>query len=56
VLWRELPSRFMFGDEDPNIPAALERFMAERAGARKAICIPDASHAVPVSYPRRRLS
>jgi hypothetical protein len=25
--------------------------MAERAGARTAICIPDASHAVPVSYP-----
>jgi pimeloyl-ACP methyl ester carboxylesterase len=50
-LWRELPSWFMFGDEDRNIPAALERFMAERADARKAICIPDASHAVPVSYP-----
>jgi pimeloyl-ACP methyl ester carboxylesterase len=50
-LWRELPSWFMFGDEDRNIPAAVERFMAERAGARKAICIPDASHAVPVAYP-----
>jgi pimeloyl-ACP methyl ester carboxylesterase len=50
-LWRTLPSWFMFGDEDRNIPAAVQRFMAERAGARKAICIPDASHAVPVSYP-----
>jgi pimeloyl-ACP methyl ester carboxylesterase len=50
-LWRDLPSWFMFGEEDRNIPAALERFMAERAGARKAICVPDASHAVPVSYP-----
>jgi pimeloyl-ACP methyl ester carboxylesterase len=50
-LWKELPSWFMFGAEDRNIPAALQRFMAERAGARKAICIPDASHAVPVSYP-----
>jgi pimeloyl-ACP methyl ester carboxylesterase len=50
-LWRELPSWFMFGAEDRNIPVALHRFMAERAGARKAICIPDGSHAVPVSYP-----
>jgi pimeloyl-ACP methyl ester carboxylesterase len=50
-LWRELPSWFMFGAEDRSIPLALHRFMAERAGARKAISIPDASHAVPVSYP-----
>jgi pimeloyl-ACP methyl ester carboxylesterase len=50
-LWRELPSWFMFGEDDRNIPAALERFMAERAGATKAIAIPDASHAVPISYP-----
>jgi pimeloyl-ACP methyl ester carboxylesterase len=50
-LWRELPSWFMFGEADRSIPAALGRFMAERAGARKAICIPEASHAVPVSYP-----
>src|SRR5919201_4962763 len=41
-LWTELPSWFMFGEEDRTIPAALQRFMAERAGARKAICIPDA--------------
>ena len=50
-LWREVPSWFMFGEEDRTIPAALQRFMAERAGARKSICIPDASHAVPVAYP-----
>jgi pimeloyl-ACP methyl ester carboxylesterase len=50
-LWRELPSWFMFGNEDRTIPAGLERFMAERAGARKAIGIPEASHAVPVAYP-----
>jgi pimeloyl-ACP methyl ester carboxylesterase len=50
-LWREHPSWFMFGAEDRSIPAALHRFMAERAGARKAISIPEASHAIPVSYP-----
>ena len=41
----------MFGEQDRNIPAALERYMADRAGARQTISIPDASHAVPVAYP-----
>jgi pimeloyl-ACP methyl ester carboxylesterase len=50
-LWKELPSWFLFGEEDRNIPAALQRFMAERAGARRAIEIPGASHAISVSYP-----
>jgi pimeloyl-ACP methyl ester carboxylesterase len=31
--WRERPSRFVYGDVDKNIPAARQRFMAERAGA-----------------------
>ena len=30
---RTLPSWFVFGDQDLNIPVALHRFMAERAGA-----------------------
>ena len=33
-LWRDVPSWFVFGEEDRNIPAALQHFMAERAGAR----------------------
>jgi pimeloyl-ACP methyl ester carboxylesterase len=48
-LWREVPSRFLIGAEDRNIPAALQRFMAERAGARNTIEIPGASHAISVS-------
>src|SRR3954468_9464207 len=32
-LWRERPSRFVFGEEDRNIPAALQRYMARRARA-----------------------
>ena len=51
-LWRELPSWFLIGEEDKNIPAALQRFMAERAGARRAVEIPVASHAIPVSQPQ----
>jgi pimeloyl-ACP methyl ester carboxylesterase len=50
-LWKEVPSWFLIGEEDRNIPAALQRFMAERAGARRAIEIPGASHALAVSYP-----
>src|SRR5262249_52745207 len=50
-LWREVPSWFLIGREDRNIPAALQRFMAERAGAHRAIEIPGASHAIAVSHP-----
>ena len=51
-LWRELPSWFVIGEQDRNIPAALQRFLAERAGARRTIEIPGASHAVAVSHPQ----
>jgi len=50
-LWKELPSWFLFGEDDRGIPAALHRFMAERAGARRTIEIPGASHAIAVSEP-----
>jgi pimeloyl-ACP methyl ester carboxylesterase len=50
-LWKELPSWFLFGAEDRSIPAAMQHFMAKRAGARATIEIPGASHAVPVSHP-----
>jgi pimeloyl-ACP methyl ester carboxylesterase len=51
-LWRELPSWFVIAAEDRNIPARLQRFMAERAGARRTLEIPGASHAVAVSQPQ----
>jgi pimeloyl-ACP methyl ester carboxylesterase len=50
-LWREVPSWFLIGEEDRNIPAELQRFMAERAGARRVVEIPGASHAIAVSRP-----
>jgi len=50
-LWREVPSWFVFGEEDRNIPATLQRLMAERAGARRAVEVPGASHAIAVSHP-----
>ena len=51
-LWRELPSWFVVGEEDRIIPAELQRFMAERAGARRMLEIPGASHALSVSQPQ----
>lgn len=50
-LWKHVPSWFLIGAEDRIIPPALQHFMAERAGARRTIEIPRASHAIPVSRP-----
>jgi pimeloyl-ACP methyl ester carboxylesterase len=51
-LWRDLPSWFLIGEEDRNIPAELQRFMAERAGSQRTVEIPGASHALAVSQPQ----
>jgi pimeloyl-ACP methyl ester carboxylesterase len=51
-LWRELPSWFLIGAEDRNIPPQLQRFMAERASSQRTVEIPGASHAVVVSQPQ----
>jgi pimeloyl-ACP methyl ester carboxylesterase len=50
-LWRELPSWFVFGELDRNIPAEAERFMALRARAERTIDVPGAAHALAVSRP-----
>jgi pimeloyl-ACP methyl ester carboxylesterase len=47
-----VPSSFVIGEEDRNIPAALQHYMAKRAGARRTIEIPGASHAITVSHPQ----
>jgi pimeloyl-ACP methyl ester carboxylesterase len=49
--WQTIPSWFVFGDEDLNIPVALHRFMAERAGAKDVREVAGASHALSVSAP-----
>jgi pimeloyl-ACP methyl ester carboxylesterase len=50
-LWKEVPSWFLIGEQDHVIPAAVHRHMAERAGARRTIEVPGASHAITVSQP-----
>ncbi|GAA4906794.1 pimeloyl-ACP methyl ester carboxylesterase [Nonomuraea thailandensis] len=49
--WRTVPSWFVHGERDLNIPAEALRFMAERAGSRGTREIPGASHALAASQP-----
>ena len=49
--WKALPSWFVFGDADKNIPVEGLRFMAERAKPIATREIPGASHSVMVSQP-----
>ena len=49
--WSNIPSWFVFGDADLNIPVAVHRAGAERASSRGTTEIAGASHAVGVSQP-----
>ncbi|WP_328471341.1 alpha/beta hydrolase [Actinoplanes sp. NBC_00393] len=49
--WRSIPSWFVLGDRDKNIPVALQRFLADRAGAKGVREVSGASHAISVSHP-----
>ena len=49
-LWRSVPSWFIFGELDHNIPAGAHHKMAERAGALEAVEVPGASHVVGMSH------
>lgn len=49
--WKRLPSWFVYGSGDKNIPAAALQFMADRAGSRRTVVVDGASHVVMVSKP-----
>jgi pimeloyl-ACP methyl ester carboxylesterase len=49
--WKTVPSWFIFGALDKNIPAAAQSFMAQRAGAKKVVEVKGASHVVMISQP-----
>jgi pimeloyl-ACP methyl ester carboxylesterase len=49
--WKDIPSWFVVGGQDRNIPAALQRFEAQRANARGTCELAGASHAAAVSNP-----
>jgi pimeloyl-ACP methyl ester carboxylesterase len=50
--WKTLPSWFVFGTADKNIPVEALRFMADRAGSQRTVEIEGASHSVMVSHPQ----
>ena len=49
--WKTLPSWFVYGKADKNIPEAALAYMAQRAHSQKTIAIPTASHVVMTSHP-----
>jgi pimeloyl-ACP methyl ester carboxylesterase len=49
--WKTIPSWFIYGDADKNIPAAALAFMAQRAGAKQTVAVRGASHVVMSSHP-----
>ncbi|SON55407.1 acetoin dehydrogenase E2 subunit dihydrolipoyllysine-residue acetyltransferase [Hartmannibacter diazotrophicus] len=52
AAWTHIPSWFIYGDADRNIPPRLYDFMASRAHARRLVKVAGASHVVMVSHPQ----
>jgi pimeloyl-ACP methyl ester carboxylesterase len=50
--WKSLPSWFVYGSNDKNIPPQALAFMADRAQAKQTLVVNGASHVVMVSHPR----
>jgi pimeloyl-ACP methyl ester carboxylesterase len=53
AAWRSIPSWWIYGTADLNIPEQALAFMADRAGSRRTIAVVGASHVVMVSHPAR---
>ncbi len=51
AAWKTIPSWFIYGSLDRNIPAALHAFMAKRAGSKKTVAVEGSSHVVMISHP-----
>lgn len=49
--WKQIPSWFVYGDADRNIPPAALSWMAERAKSRDTVVVKGGSHVVMVSHP-----
>ena len=49
--WKKLPSWFIYGKQDKNIPPAAQAFMADRAHSRHTVAVDGASHVVMISHP-----
>lgn len=49
--WKHIPSWYIYGDEDKNIPPQAMAFMAKRAESKEVEIVKGASHVVMVSHP-----
>ncbi len=49
--WEKIPSWFIYGDADKNIPPATLKWMADRARSKKTVAVSGASHVVMISHP-----
>lgn len=49
--WKTIPSWFLYGSLDKNIPPAVHAFMAKRAGSRKTVEVEGSSHVVMITHP-----
>ncbi|MFJ3484636.1 alpha/beta fold hydrolase [Pseudomonas sp. NPDC090202] len=49
--WKHLPSWYIYGDKDKNIPPQAMAFMAKRADAKAVEVVKGGSHVVMVSHP-----
>lgn len=52
AAWKTIPSWFIYGDADKNIPAQALGFMAERAKSKHTEVVRGASHVVMTSNPK----
>ena len=50
ATWKTVPSWFIYGSLDKNIPASAHSFMAKRARARETVEVQGSSHVVMVSH------
>ncbi|AWM92493.1 alpha/beta hydrolase [Pseudomonas sp. 31-12] len=50
--WKTIPSWFVYGDKDKNIPPQALAFMAERAHSKQTVVVKGGSHVVMVSNPK----
>jgi len=50
--WKSIPSWFIYGTGDKNLPVATTEFMAKRASARKVVKLKGASLLFMVSRPK----
>lgn len=49
--WKTVPSWFIYGTADKNIPPQALEFMAKRAESKKTVVVKNASHVVMTSHP-----